>query len=122
MHINVVGAGADAAARITNRNDEQAIFKKYAPFTDCITEINNTEVDNAKDLDVFMLIYNLSKYSDNCSRTSGSLYPFYRDESNDDNITESEWFKFKSKLLDNTNNAGIINAKIVAPLKYLNNF
>ena len=122
MHINVVGAGADAAARVTNRNDEQVIFKKYAPFTDCITEINNTEVDNAKDLDVFMLIYNLSKYSDNCSRTSGSLYPFYRDEPNDDNITESEWFKFKSKLLDNTNNAGIINAKIVAPLKYLNNF
>ena len=122
MHINVVGAGADAAARITNRNDEQEIFKKYAPFTDCITEINNTEVDNAKDLDVFMLIYNLSKYSDNCSRTSGSLYPFYRDDPNDDNITESEWFKFKSKLLDNTNNAGIINAKIVAPLKYLNNF
>ena len=122
MHINVVGADADAAARITNRNDEQAILKKYAPFTDCITEINNTEVDNAKDLDVFMLIYNLSKYSDNCSRTSGSLYQFYRDEPNDDNITESEWFKFKLKLLDNTNNAGIINAKIVAPLKYLNNF
>ena len=39
-----------------------------------------------------------------------------------DNITVSESFRFKSKFLDNTNNAGIVNAKIAVPLKYLSNF
>ena len=28
------------------------IFKKCAPFTSCITEINNTQVDNAEDTDM----------------------------------------------------------------------
>ena len=40
----------------------------------------------------------------------------------DDNITDSELFKFKSSITDNTNNAGIANVKIVVPLKYLSNF
>ena len=70
--ITVVGAGVDDAARATNRNNEQAIFKKFAPFTDSITEINNTQVDNAKS--VLMSMYNLIEYSDNYSKTSGSLY------------------------------------------------
>ena len=70
--ITVVGAGVDDAARATNRNNEQAIFKKFSPFTDSITEINNTQVDNAKN--VLMSMYNLIEYSDNYSKTSGSLY------------------------------------------------
>ena len=37
-------------------------------------------------------------------------------------ITNSELFKFKSKILDNTYNGGIINAKIAVLLKYLSNF
>ena len=37
-------------------------------------------------------------------------------------ITDSGSFKFKSKFLHNTNNSGIINVKIAAPLKYLSNF
>ena len=71
--ITVVGAGADAAVRAADRDDKQAIFKDCAPFTDCITEINNTQVHNAKDLDVVMPIYNLIEFKDNCSKTSGSL-------------------------------------------------
>ena len=46
------------AAAPNNRN-KKVIFKNFAPFTDCITEINNTQVDNAKDIDVIMRIYNL---------------------------------------------------------------
>ena len=38
---------------------KKVIFKNYAPFTDCISEINNTQVDNAKDLDIVMSMYNL---------------------------------------------------------------
>ena len=46
--ITVVGALADDAARVADRSNKQAIFKNCAPFTDCITEINNTQVDNTK--------------------------------------------------------------------------
>ena len=53
-----------AAKQLDERN-EGAIFKNCAPFTDCISEINNTQIDNANDLDVVMLIYNLIKYSYN---------------------------------------------------------
>ena len=43
-------------------------------FTGYIGKINNTQIDNAKDLDVVMLMYNLLEYSDNYSKTSGILW------------------------------------------------
>ena len=79
-------------------------------------------MDKAKDLGVVMPMYNLIEYSNSYSKASGSLYQFCGDEPNNI-ITSSEWFKFKSKFLDNTNNnASIINVKIAVPLKYLSNF
>ena len=36
----------------------------YAPFTDCISKINNIKVDNGKDTDVAMPMYILIEYSD----------------------------------------------------------
>ena len=56
--ITVVGQAADAAAIAVGRNNKQVIFKYFAPFTDCISEINNTKVDNPKDLGVVMLMHN----------------------------------------------------------------
>ena len=53
----VVGVGVDDAAIAVDRNNKQAIFKKFALSTDCITELNNTQVDNAKNLDVALPIY-----------------------------------------------------------------
>ena len=49
------------------------IFKNRAPFADCISEINNTQIDNAKDIDVVIPMYNLIEYNDNYSKTSESL-------------------------------------------------
>ena len=49
------------------------MFKNCAPFTNCISEINNTQVDNAKDIDVFMPLYNLLEYIPAYEKTSGSL-------------------------------------------------
>ena len=66
-----VGNTETAAAQ--NNNDRQVVFKNCAPFTRCISKINNTQVDNAKDIDVVMPMYNLTQYSDNYSKTSGSL-------------------------------------------------
>ena len=65
-----------------------------------------------------MPIYNLIEYSDNYSKASRSLYQFCRDEPNN-NRADSESFKIESKFLNNTNNAGIIDAKIAVSLKYL---
>ena len=66
---NTVAAGA-----AVNNNDRKVIFKNWAPFTNCIREINNTQIDNAKDIDIVMPIYNLIEYSDNYAKTTGSLW------------------------------------------------
>ena len=63
-------AAADADVNNTNK---KVIFKNCAPFTICISEINNTQVDSVKDIDIGMPMYNLIEYSDNYSKTSGSL-------------------------------------------------
>ena len=54
-----------------------------------MSEINNTQIDNAKDIDVVMPMYNLIEYSDNYSKTSGNLWQYYRDDPNH-NITQSK--------------------------------
>ena len=46
----------------------------FTPVTDCISEINNTEIDNTKGIDVVMLMYNLIEYSDHYLKTSGRLW------------------------------------------------
>ena len=48
-------AAADADANNTNK---KVIFKNRTPFTNWISEINNTQVDNAKDIDIVMPMYN----------------------------------------------------------------
>ena len=54
---------------------------KTAPFTKCITHVNDESVDTADNLDIVMPMYNLIEYSDNYSDTSESLWQFKRDES-----------------------------------------
>ena len=55
---------ADAAANNTNK---KVIFKNCVPFTNCISEINNTQIDNVKDIDIVMPMYDVIEYSDNYS-------------------------------------------------------
>ena len=57
---NTAGAGADA-----NNTNKKLIYKNCTPFTDTIREINNSQVDNAKDIDIVIPIYNLIEYIDN---------------------------------------------------------
>ena len=65
--IIITGAGADDAARQTVERNKGVILKNYAAFVNFKTEINNTEIDNAKDIDIVMSMYNLVLYSDNYS-------------------------------------------------------
>ena len=99
--ITITGAGADAAARQADERDKGVIFKNCAPFINCKTEINNTEIDNAKDIDIVMPMYDLIEYSDNYSKTSRNLWQYYRDEPND-NLTDSKSFKSKIKITGKT--------------------
>ena len=64
--ITVNNTAADSAA--ANNTNEKVIFKNCAPFTNWISEINNTRIDNAKDIDIVMPMYNLIKYSDNYAK------------------------------------------------------
>ena len=77
--ITFTGRGTDAQARQANERDKGLAFKNCAPFTNCISEVNNTQVDSAKDIDIVMSMYNLIEYSDNYAKTSGSLWQYYRD-------------------------------------------
>ena len=65
---NITATGGDANTRVA--------FKNCAPFTKCITHINDEHVDNADNLDIIMPMYNLIEYSDNYSDTLGSLWQF----------------------------------------------
>ena len=71
--ITITGAGDDAADRKTDERDKRVAFKKCAPFTNCKSEINNTQIDNAKDIDIVTPMYNLIEYSHNYAKTSGNL-------------------------------------------------
>ena len=118
--ITITGAGANADARNADERDKGVTFKNCAPFTKCISTINNADIDNA--LDIVMPVYNLIEYSDNYSKTSGSLWKYYKDDPND-NLANSKSFKSKVKITgkipaaDNTK-----DVEIIVPLKYLSNF
>ena len=85
--ITITGAGRDKGVALKN----------CAPFTICISEINNTQIDNCKDIDIIMPMYNLIECSDNYAKTSGSLWQYYRDEPND-NLADFGSFKSKIKI------------------------
>ena len=78
-----------------------------------------------------MLMYNLIEYSDNYSKTSGSLWQYCKEvtslnnngaifDFNGANATDS--FNFKTKIASQNNDDRIINVEIMVPLKYLSNF
>ena len=50
-----------AVAPAAANNAKKVIFKNCAPFTDCISEISNTQVDNNKETDAVIPMYNLKK-------------------------------------------------------------
>ena len=72
ISVNNTAAGGAAA----NNTNEKVIFKNCAPFTNCISKINNTLINNAEYIDIVMPMYNLTEYSNNYSKTSGSLWQY----------------------------------------------
>ena len=56
-NISVNNTTAEGAA--ANNTIKKVIFKNCASFTNCISKINNTQIDNAKFIDIVMPMYNL---------------------------------------------------------------
>ena len=122
-NISVNNTAADGAA--ANNTNKKVIFKNCAPFTSCISKINNTQIDNAEYIDVVIPTYNLIEYSNNYSKTPGSLWQYYKEipainnnvaivDFNGANVTDS--FNFKTKITGQTNDDGRIDAEIMVLL------
>ena len=121
-----------------DNTNKEIILKYCAPFTNCISKINITQIDNAEYIDIVILMYKLIEYSDNYSKTSRSLWQYCEEIPAEDdegdivnfngaNATNS--FNFKAKITsqtaaDNNNGyiAGRVDHEIMVPLKYLSNF
>ena len=123
---NTAAAGAAA-----NNANKKVIFKNCLLFTDCISKINNTQLDYANYIDVAMPMYNFLEYINICLKTSESLWQFNRDKpglNNNDDIVDfpakhnSILFKFKEKITGQTGNVSTKDVDIMAPLKYPSKF
>ena len=119
-------------------------FKNNAPFTNCISKINNVLIDNAEDLDIVMLMYNLLEYSKNYRKTTGSFWNYYRDEPNNPPLNDDDppTINYNADPMCLLNTKVVLqekhqmqimtlskeiqrlkkNLEIVAPLNYLSNF
>ena len=135
-NITVNNTAADGAA--ANNTNKKVIFKNCAPFTNWISKINNTRIDNAECIDIVMPMYYLIEYSNNYSKTCGSLWQYCKEIqaiNNDGNIVDfnganaTDSFNFKTKITGQTaannndgNTAGRVNVEIMVPLICLSNF
>ena len=91
-------------------------------MTDGINELNNPHIDNEKNFDVFMSMYNLIEYRNNYSKTWGWLWQYCRDEPKT-TLKDSESFKPKAEITGRTpNNGNTQNIEIAVLLEYLSNF
>ena len=124
-NITVNNTAADGAA--ANNTNKKVIFKNCAPFTNCISKINNTQIDNAEYIDIVMSMYNVIEYSNNYSETSGSLWQYCKEIPAVDNnraivdfngANATDPFNFKTKITGQTDDNGRKdNVEIMVPLK-----
>ena len=123
--VYIVVKGTITTEQNTNINNDghnkPFVFKNNAPFISCILKINSVLIDNAEDLDFVMPMYNLIEYKKNYRKTTGSLWNYYRDEPDNDEIRDSKSFKYRTSITGNTHNDSdtITGAEIVITLKHM---
>ena len=100
-------------------------------ITSCISRINNTQIDDAQYIDVVIPMCNLIEYIDNYSKTSGTLWQYWRDVLAVDNngaatdftgADTTDSFSLKENLTGQTGNNCTKIVAIMVPLKYLSHF
>ena len=112
-----------ATAEAENNANKKVIFKNCAPFTSCISKINNIQIDDAQYIDEVMPMCSLIEYCDNYSKTSRIFFQYCRDVpavNNNGaviNFTEAntipDSFSLKVKWTGQTDNNGTKNVEIV---------
>ena len=98
--ITIPNTGTAAAQ---NSRNTKVIFKTCARFTNCISEINDTHLDDAHDIDVVIAMYSLTEYSASYLKMSETLSQYDGDEPTLNNLiidfpadnNSSISFKFK---------------------------
>ena len=126
--VYIVVKGTITTEQNTNINNDghnkPFVFKNNAPFISYILKINSVLIDNAEDLDFVMPMYNLIEYKKNYRKTTGSLWNYYRDEPDNDEIRDSKSFKYRTSITGNTHNDSdtIAGAEIVITLKHMSDF
>ena len=85
--VAITGAGADDSSKQLDERNKGRVSKNCTLFTDCIIEIKDTLIDNAKYIVVVMSMDNLIEYSDNYSKICGSLWQYDRVDPNNNNIS-----------------------------------
>ena len=112
---NISVSNTTAAGAAANSRNTKLILKSCALFTNCMSKINNTQIDNAEYIDIVMPMYNLIEYSDNYSKRSGSLWQYCKETPAVDNIKDfngayaTDSFNFKTKITGQTDDNGRIN-------------
>ena len=127
---NISVNNTETAAAPNNVN-KKVIFKNCAPFTNCRRKINNTQIDNAEYIDIVMPMYNLIEYSDNYSKTSGSLWKYCKeipavDDDGDiaifNGANAADSFSFRIMITGQADDDGEIEkVEVMVPLKNLSN-
>ena len=106
VRITVVGT-ADP-----NERSKNLISKNNDPFISCLSEINNAFIDNAKNLDILKLMYNMNE-----NNAAGD----YR--INNSKTATNKYFEYKPKIKGDTAAGNkILDTEVVISLKYSNNF
>ena len=128
---NISVKNTAAAGAAANDIGKKVIFKNCAPFTNCISKINNTQIDNAEYIDIVMPMYNLIEYSDNYSKTSGSLWKYCKeipavDDDGDiaifNGANAADSFSFRIMITGQADDDGEIEkVEVMVPLKNLSN-
>ena len=54
-NMSVNNTAADGAA--ANNTNKKVIFKNFAPFTNCVSKLNNTQIDNTEHIDIVIPMY-----------------------------------------------------------------
>ena len=137
-YIVVKGRVSVRGTNNANARNKKLAFKNNAPFWSCISKINNTFIDSPEDLNIVMPMYNSLEYSDNYSKTFGSLWNHYRGEINDsanenndgnnyriinNKTARSKSLEYKTKITGRTpNDNNILDAEVAVLSKYLSNF
>lgn len=93
-----------AGSKNSDKRNKQVTYKNCAPFTDYISELNNSQIDNTKDLDDTIPMHNVIEFRGNHEKTA-ILWQYLKDDSNYDK-TDSKSFKFKARIKERSSAAG----------------